>query len=605
MCIRIHSWLLAVLCLLAVPAYGIEVEQLFAPIRVEPQARTWRETVAQNHAWSERVLLAPFRERAKNQSWAGQAVLFAEHAVDFLVPRPDDELPPALLRMGCRVVADGCRDPLILFLVTRFKIKAEGELGNHKEFYAEALAAAEKLDGPKGLAWFIARRLAGRRLFDPVQGDPATSHAYALAQTVSSDGTYVEADDGLILTHLGYLDPNFPWAVDKDLEIFAGASFPEWVHATIEGWLLTKEAESYEHGTPRHTDLFIEARRSLEQAWRLRPDRPEAATGLIAVARHEAFFPNEEIRTWFDRAVAAQFDYPAAYIAMFNACNAGVGGSQALMLAFGDACRATDRYDTRVPQYCQLATMKVSELWSDAKAFLSRPDNRERVIEVNRRKVAEPTRAQARMRNIEAFAVSAFIVGDLDLAAELRRQIPGPLHEFARDMLTDARISFVEFDEKIAALSRPAATALADAARKEDLGKSSAARAVLVGAHAASTGIEKERIGWRIGAFDFQEKLAAGTWFRLPSNLDDVAWKGAPWSNPQRRQLPARSSRIARTLSGLPAGNGGGGAWRIRGRSERIECGYFSCFLWPTTLRRGATAAAAKRTVWRGDPGAA
>ncbi len=88
----------------------------------------------------------------------------------------------------------------------------------------------------------------------------------------------------------------------------------------------------------------------LKKAYELEPKYPEAATAMITVMMGGgAQGPNENPRTWFDRAVQGQFDYMEAYSALFGAMLPRWGGSHAMMLAFGRECVATKRYDTGVP----------------------------------------------------------------------------------------------------------------------------------------------------------------------------------------------------------------------------------------------------------------
>ncbi len=67
----------------------------------------------------------------------------------------------------------------------------------------------------------------------------------------------------------------------------------------------------------------------------------------------------ETIRTWFDRAVNAQMDYPDAYKAMIFALRPRWGGSHREMLAFGRECLGTKRFDTDVPLFYLYALRKV------------------------------------------------------------------------------------------------------------------------------------------------------------------------------------------------------------------------------------------------------
>ena len=97
-------------------------------------------------------------------------------------------------------------------------------------------------------------------------------------------------------------------------------------------------------------ESLVEARKSLRESWRLRPDRPEAATTMIGVVLGGAE-EGETPRLWFDRAVAARFDYMPAYDNLQNALRWRWSGDPDALLAFARECAATRRFDTEVPLF--------------------------------------------------------------------------------------------------------------------------------------------------------------------------------------------------------------------------------------------------------------
>jgi hypothetical protein len=97
-------------------------------------------------------------------------------------------------------------------------------------------------------------------------------------------------------------------------------------------------------------ESLVEARKSLTESWRLRPDRPEAATIMIGVVLGGAEV-GETPRLWFDRAVAARFDYGPAYDNLQNALRWRWSGDPDALLAFARECAATRRFDTQVPLF--------------------------------------------------------------------------------------------------------------------------------------------------------------------------------------------------------------------------------------------------------------
>jgi hypothetical protein len=89
------------------------------------------------------------------------------------------------------------------------------------------------------------------------------------------------------------------------------------------------------------------ARENYTRSWELNPKDPAAAADMIEVAMGES--NKTEMRHWFDRAVAAQFDFEPAYDKLTWGLRPRWFGSHEEMLTFGRECIATNRFDTCVP----------------------------------------------------------------------------------------------------------------------------------------------------------------------------------------------------------------------------------------------------------------
>ena len=72
---------------------------------------------------------------------------------------------------------------------------------------------------------------------------------------------------------------------------------------------------------------------------------------MITVAMGGYAAPGETERLWFDRAVAAQMDWPQAYSHLMWSIRPRWGGSHEQMFEFGIECAQTERFDTDVPYY--------------------------------------------------------------------------------------------------------------------------------------------------------------------------------------------------------------------------------------------------------------
>ena len=89
------------------------------------------------------------------------------------------------------------------------------------------------------------------------------------------------------------------------------------------------------------------AEEKLQIAYELHPERPEAASAMITIAM--AGDTDDDERTWFDRAVDAEFDYTAAYSAYLSSLRPRWGGSNEAMIEFAFECVGSGRFDTSVP----------------------------------------------------------------------------------------------------------------------------------------------------------------------------------------------------------------------------------------------------------------
>ncbi len=94
---------------------------------------------------------------------------------------------------------------------------------------------------------------------------------------------------------------------------------------------------------------LTKARSLLLQAWKERPNLPEAARDQITVTMAIGGAAGEDCRFWLDRAVEADFDAPDVYRRFLWAIRPRWGGSHAEMLRFGRECLATQRFDTEAP----------------------------------------------------------------------------------------------------------------------------------------------------------------------------------------------------------------------------------------------------------------
>jgi hypothetical protein len=202
----------------------------------------------------------------------------------------------------------------------------------------------------------------------------------------------------------------------------------EWAKETMLGDLQVSWAwfargtswasEVKEEGWKGMEEHLEAAATHLQKAHDLRPDRPEAASQMIRVVMGGSEGP-EELRAWFDRAIAAQFDYLDAYNGLIYASTKRWGGSDELILALGKRFAETERYDTLVPEQFFNACKQVAIESGNARRVFSSSEVKETALAYARgllnQREANPVRAA---RNQGLTAVVAWLAGDDALAAK-------------------------------------------------------------------------------------------------------------------------------------------------------------------------------------------
>jgi hypothetical protein len=164
------------------------------------------------------------------------------------------------------------------------------------------------------------------------------------------------------------------------------------------------------------------ARTHLVKSWKLNPAFPRAAAAMIKVAMGEET-ETEPMRTWFDRAVAAQLDYMPAYASMRWGLRPRWKGSVEAMTAFGEECLRTGRYDTAVPFEYVLAMKDVSGELEDKGAIFANPKVNGKLLEALNGYLASPDHGLDRKYLRAMAALVAYKGGKLDVAKKHLEEI--------------------------------------------------------------------------------------------------------------------------------------------------------------------------------------
>lgn len=439
------------------------------PIEIKSEARTEADFEKIHRSWAQRALIEPFRKRFRGEAWNPDALAFVEKAVDDLAYTLEWERTGALREEGKQLLADGCDDPLVVYLTNRIGSRVTADTGDSRKALGKLLVDLRK-DGRfnRALVCLIAKDYHVVGKLNGKGRQRNGEEIVSLTREALEEGSYAEAGDEEVFLH-HQVAAQWGGAAEKEPELFVGLSnglkFPEWVQLTVKGSveinLAWKDRGSgwaqtvTETGWRGFGEHLVQARDHLTNAWKLKPDRPYAATLMITVTMGGYGTTGETERDWFDRAIAAQFDYKSAYYRILHAYRPRWGGSHEQMLAFGKACLATKRYESPVPIFFYNACRNIAEELQDWRSFYRRPEVAKPLIALSRALVEEPSLATQRERRTHLLAVHLWMCGDYQAAAKILEGVPGKLHDGAQFALRGLRETENSMRSEVATLRSP------------------------------------------------------------------------------------------------------------------------------------------------------
>ena len=192
------------------------------------------------------------------------------------------------------------------------------------------------------------------------------------------------------------------------------------------------------------------ARSELTGAWQLQPDRPLAPSLMITVAMGQS--NPQEMRTWFDRALEAQIDYPYAWSNFRWGLRPRWFGSQQALLALGFGALHTKRFDTDVPRklFDCIGDVEAEQKLPAGRHLYGRVDLWPRLQQMYEGYLAEPSQAQFRAGWRSTYAAVAYLAGQYEVA---RRQLELLHWEPVRQNLTGWGTDLSLMPLKVAALT--------------------------------------------------------------------------------------------------------------------------------------------------------
>ncbi len=419
------------------------------PIPMKDGALLEKDIAAEERAWGSRLLLKPAQERWKGQPWANEAAALVDAVLEqFEKDHVDDHALSPLAERFRDLLKKTSNDPLLLVFGAHAMFGEKEDWRETKPLLGKVLARGG-LSGVQEMMAVHVRWLVAK-MEEEETPDLEARWINALTRSLS-DGSYDEASHTvLVRQHVLVLELSSltrPEPLESYSRSVEASKLPDWAKCTLRG-LAEKELAWVKRGAGWAQEVnnsqwkgFAEhlksARDLLGQAVRLRPDRPEAAATMIAVAMGEGM-DFTELRAWFDRSVSAQFDYSPAYKALLWSCRPRWGGSHELMLAFGKACAATKRYDTIVPSRLMTAAMDVTEELGEPRIAFRHEQVQQAMVEMSRGYLESSTSMPplTRLLRRSNAAMCAFLADDDALAQQALDAAGTRLHHSTRQLLS-------------------------------------------------------------------------------------------------------------------------------------------------------------------------
>jgi len=301
------------------------------------------------------------------QQYGRQSAAWNERAktvLDAYLRATCDALPPSdtgrLATEAKAAIDQGCDDPLILYIYGKaLSDRDKAAAIPYLQCATEAFAGSKY---PKVRARLAPLRLAQCLAETKQTNGLAETETLALQWTADAltDGSVHAGEEPIFLElYFKFADFYTPHVPELLAMLHAKKLEESYSYQVLAGRNEMNQAWKARGGGYANTvtaqgwkDFYAHLRQAetyLTKAWKAHPEYPQAPTLMIAVA-----MGNEDAgptRRWFDRAVAAQFDYMDAYSSYEWSIYPRWGGSLDEMHLFGEECYLSKRYDTQVPLF--------------------------------------------------------------------------------------------------------------------------------------------------------------------------------------------------------------------------------------------------------------
>ena len=424
-----------------------------------------------------------------------------------------------------------CEEPLILTVAA-----ANGnEVHERRRRLERAVAGFEKSRHKAFPKFYATVELASHVSRQRVQQLDAS--ALDLFNQAFSDGSFKPGDEAqiadMLITEWGYnfFERNraalvstvqnakgYPWlalvlegkAEDRDAWAARGGGYANTV--TEQGW----------KGFAEH---MAKAHVAFEKAWKLHPDRALAPACMVEVAMSQS--EPEQMRVWFDRAIAAQIDIPLAWSSMRWGLRPRWFGSLDAILALGVKAVETKRFDTDVPRmfFDCVSDIESEEQLPPGQHIYGRFDIWPHMQKMYEGYIAAPSQAWIRDNYWRStYAAVAYIAGHNDVA---RKQLEALHWNPARENLCGWGTDLSLMPLKVAATTDSSADQVTRAENASD--RQDYANAIKIFTEISDSSDADERTREfsrsRLAALKEEQLLSKGEWIDfMPKDDKDPNW---------------------------------------------------------------------------------
>lgn len=300
--------------------------------------------------WLDGVFADAYAQNGKHAApWDADAKELLAHLGTHIVAKSQVQLPA----LAEKLLAAKCDDPLVQYAIVRVldgkndarNVKLLGSLMKplSRAYPASFLMWAQVHFG--NVATRLGREDVAQTWFQSSRGLRVTAAADALFQ---GEGRRRYLSDAW--GSFDFFVKGFDLMSDEMVEgIAATKGVDPWLAHVVPGLHHACKARFPKSGAERRAADLRLASEHLLAAYRLAPELPEAAVGMIVVAALGGDAGGATAREWFERAVDREFDYAPAYAAYSDSLRPGFGGSVKAMYRFAKECLDTGRFDTGVP----------------------------------------------------------------------------------------------------------------------------------------------------------------------------------------------------------------------------------------------------------------